>query len=262
MQKISNSQIATLGLVATLVIFTGIIFSPVNLYAQKETGTDWVRKDDSVYTVLIKEIERHPGIKPISLFFVYGFNAPVITSLKDNYSRVEMAGLEQWGAQAGFPILPIKPLRLLIPYGYLAAEIRVKLGPIEKVEGKYLVEPAHISIPINWAHPALTDYAVIYNSDQAYPALPCGEALIQYKHGYTILFLNLMPVEYHPLSRRIAYYQEMTVEVVLIPQREIKQLNPEERINKVNLDSDIVQEIRGMVDNPEEIESYIKNSGN
>ena len=170
------------------------------------------------------------------------------------YDRVDLAGLATWDAEPGAPLLPVRPLRILIPYNERVIKIKVIKGHHERRERiaeECYIEPAVEPTPISRskeAKPAAPN-PKIYESDSIYPAIPCGDAVIQKIRGYSILSLNLFPVAYRPARRKIAYFPEMQVQI-----RTQAMDGPGDGIGFV--DPGYADEIRRMVENPEVLGTY------
>ena len=177
------------------------------------------------------------------------WNRPNIQGLPSDvdtsYDRVHMKGLAKWDGEAGAPLLPVKPLRILVPYNHRVIKVKVFKGHHETIEGEFLVEPAQEPIPMSQSDKAkLTPpNPDIYESDRGYPLVPCGDALIQKMHGYTVLTLNLFPVEYHPKSKKISYYPQMRIQVSTHPLNEFD--------NDPWVDQAYANEVRALVENPD-----------
>jgi hypothetical protein len=72
----------------------------------------------------------------------------------------------------------------------------------------------------------------VYSSALSYPGSLYDEYQIGYSHGYTILSINLRPLQYNPGQGTVSYYPEMTININLKDVNEANrfyQNNPEDR---------------------------------
>ncbi|MFH1038402.1 MAG: C25 family cysteine peptidase [PVC group bacterium] len=137
-------------------------------------------------------------------------------SRQGRYHRVVMKGLDNMG-RTGEPLLPVRSVKLLIPYMTEVRAVRVVPGQKIGIRGNYLVEPDPETVSLDYRgpiEPTRLDEAV-YRSCEPYPPEIATRAVIRTKNGYSILFINLYPVEYTPASGRLSYYSDLTVEVVV-----------------------------------------------
>jgi len=188
--------------------------------------------------------------------YLYPFKKPVLKQ-EDGFDVFHMPGLELWDGDAGKPKLPYKPIRLAIPYKKEAIRINIIPGKLIEVPGKYDIEHAERPVPLSQrkkAEPA-KPYLLIYDSDDPYPSASCGDVFIEKKHGYSIVIINLFPILYQPLSKRISYYKDLTVEVEVVDRKTTKSTSKvfEHKPSKIN-------EIKSMVDNPNILDSYTDTS--
>ena len=197
----------------------------------------------------------------LSDFYSISFDEPEFAQNGD-YESIVMPGLESWCGEPGTPVLPMETLWLLIPYGVEVTEVKVILGTRYEVSGEHYIEPAQEAVPISMpelAEETLPDVA-IYDSDEIFPLTPGGSLLRQTKRGYSIMILNLHPVEYMPESRRVFYYTGMDIEIVTKEAQASSVSGSSASAVKLPLDlSDFAgEEIRDIVDNPDIADSYDK----
>ncbi|MBU1631244.1 MAG: hypothetical protein KKH49_05540, partial [Candidatus Omnitrophica bacterium] len=226
--------------------------TPVIQNANKVGRTKWIKEGNIAHTYFenVKAIQE----ANISCSLAVSFQPPQFET-KDSYNRIQISGLDIWNGTAGAPILPFKPMRILIPYGQKAVGVRVIPGSSQEISGEYILEPAQKPVPLSQLEYAqfTPPNPEIYNSDNPYPYVPCGDAFLQKKSGYTILILNLFPVEYHPLSRKILYYPNMSVEVETVP---LSKVYTEEAGVSLSPDLQVQNEIKALVDNPDVLQTY------
>lgn len=209
-------------IVRSLIIVMGIIFLGTNLaYAKK---------------VIKIEVD---------------FPTPEITETGRS-QRVIMKGMPSIG-QPGEPVLPVKTIRVLVPFGEKVKGINITHGEKIQLKGEYDVEVGQEPIPLSHKgrlkKPTPPEER-IYSSDLPFPGRLHTPRGIQMKKGYQVLLVNLHPIEYLPKSGRLFYYPNMTVEVST-SHTLIRRAHPLSR----GLVKDR-EEIKGMVNNPEEAANY------
>jgi hypothetical protein len=148
--------------------------------------------------------------------------------------------------RAGEPLIPYRAAAILLPQGTAVKDVKVK-------HGKVIIEKG---IDIPWGHPPCTfsdtpkkgeKNEEIYSSDNKYPDTLYEVTGVQSFRGFTIVYVNLFPVQYQPKSGTIHFYTSLTVEV------HVKKgdINPLFR----GLPADKAA-IAGMVDNPGVVDTY------
>jgi PKD repeat protein len=182
----------------------------------------------------------------------FSFEEPVMKSViiqGQVYDRIEMKGLPMYN-DPGKPRLPIKPVRVLLPQKTKLREIEVITTNKTVVGEGYLIEPGiksvPISFPLNGSSPLLDPK--IYNSSEPFPGELYSKIGVQGFRGYSILFLNLHPVQYIPNTGEVYYYKEMTL---IVKTQESLSINP--LFRGLQRDEDRVME---MVDNPWMADTY------
>jgi len=168
----------------------------------------------------------------------------------EGYVSVVMEGLPQWG-EAGLPVLPFRAARILLPYRAKVQDITVTYGNKVTLPGSYLVEPGQEPVPLSHEGPVnLTPpNSEVYNSSAPFPGKLYSDTTVQSKTGYSILLVNLHPVEYIPKAGQLSYYENMAVKVTLGAAGEGERLS----VQGLSQNEKVVG---NMVDNPEIINSY------
>ena len=241
-------------------------------------NTKWAKSGNSAYAAIDKQpavaatasvaatttvtTAAQPAAQ-VTCSYTYAFEKPTFVA-KNNYDRVYIKGLSDWDGNPGAPILPFKHLTLLIPNGQKLVGVRVNPGSIMSLPGLYKIGPAQEPISLNRIgekiEPTLPDSA-IYGSSDIYPSVPCGDAFLQKKEGYSILILNLFPVQYVPKTGVVSYYDRMTVQLeTTAPIAQMKAAS----VAQAGMQTVVIRprtgamaEIRSMVDNPEVCSSYL-----
>ena len=153
------------------------------------------------------------------LMFEYQFSEPEISPAVDEDSqRIEINGCIQAG-KPGFPVLPVKPVRLLIPQGFKVAAISIEQSPSCSITGILQVVHGQASVPLNTNNVIQrTDRNDrLYNSLIEYPARTYGDVQVQWMCGARILTMNVYPVQCNPGAGKYWYYRSITIEVSLEP---------------------------------------------
>lgn len=180
----------------------------------------------------------------------YDFATPVVEKELEDYDVISM-GLPKT-SNAGLPVLPFKPVTVLLPYGEELENVEIISGNKTFIGEGFIIEPGQAQIPscFNGTITPTPPNSSIYSSSdvfshELYCALP-----VQDMCGYKILFLNLYPVRYVPKPGEMWYYENMTVVV------HTKEQGPKGGLDFYRgLPEDRARALE-MVDNPEEITSY------
>ena len=180
----------------------------------------------------------------------YDFGTPVVEKGLENYDVISM-GLPKT-SNAGLPVLPFKPITVLIPYGEELDNVAVILGNKTFIGDWFFIEPGQAQIPscFNGTITRTPPNATVYNSTEEFPPRLYSSLPVQDLCGYKLLFLNLYPVRYVPKPGEIWYYENITVVVHTKEQGPRGGLDfyrglPEDRRRTLEI-----------VDNPEEIKTY------
>jgi len=180
------------------------------------------------------------------------------------YDRVTLGGCDVFYGPTGAPSLPAKTLRLLIPDGSIATAVSVIPSNLQEIEGEGLViEPAGERVPlskIGKQKPTVPDFE-IYNSNEAYPAAPCGDTFRQAKgirggKRFNLVVVNIHPVVYYAKDGKIAIYKNFEIRIIITSQAAAE---TRARTSTIMEEKDL-GEIYSLVDNPEIVETYRKSS--
>ena len=179
----------------------------------------------------------------------YSFGRPTVTRV-DPYDSVKIRGLSKI-RRAGEPVLPVKPVTILIPHGRQLTRLEVVPGAKVTLPGRYDVEPGQRPVPLSHTGPVESTPPAprIYNTRNPFPGVLNSEVLMQSKRGFRLVVLNLYPVEYVPSEGALSYYREMTVrvhtEAIAVPFNQQRGFKETEKTY-----------IRKIVDNPETADTY------
>lgn len=184
----------------------------------------------------------------------YSFNEPVVKSMiinNEEYDRVYMDNLPCYG-QIGQYNLPTKSSYLLINQGEEITNIEIDTGKKILIGSNFNIEPVQIPISFSEISNEESDANIVVEQD--YESI-CPTSLydnvgIYWFRGYQILVLLLHPVQYHPATKKLYYFEDITVK---ISTKENNQISPLFRMNEKD-----EYEIIKKVDNPINVQSYKK----
>ena len=210
---------------------------------------------EGVDTSLLEIGRQEKTYKPISVLKL-SFDKPVIIQGPE-YARISLAGCKVWDSDPGAAKLPVKSLKLLVPYGQRAVGLKIEVAETKALSGSYLLEPAVIPKHIDNSRGLDSS---IPEPEDVYPPHMCGNVFIRHKHGYPILFVNLFPVKYSPSSGEVFYYPSVNISLLTISLKG-SSLGRDYSI-KHNTRPGVVKEIRSFVDNPQVLKTYLEGKNN
>jgi len=223
---------------AITIILIATSFTAISITGQKE-NTDFLKYTFSFDRPHLKEIE----------------------TMDEQFTSVYMPGTISTGLKVGNPVVQIKPISLLIPQGKDVNDVTVFYKSIVKLRTQRMgidleknpIFPYQKPIPIGDKEISneLEKNNKIYEIDRNYPGILFDNVDVSFSRGYSILTLNLYPIQYNPKSGDLFYYDEMIVNIEL---KESRSLNPYFRDNPED-DS----WVKGLVSNSEVVRSYEDN---
>ena len=181
----------------------------------------------------------------------YVFSVPKLERINEYYS-ISMPDTGKLYDDIGFPLLPIKTVKILIPQGHDVKTINIVLGKKITLDREFMIEYAKPQIPIgsNETVEAQPNEEV-YSSRNPFPGKLHSVVSTQFLSGYKILVLNLFPVEYIPALGKVSYYERMKVIVVNVPSG--PPLIRRAKCRKLAQDN---ARVKRLVDNPSEVSNY------
>jgi hypothetical protein len=176
----------------------------------------------------------------------------VMLSKSDGYDQIEIPGLPNFAAP-GQPLLPVKTVKYLIPYGKKVSNISVGFTSKKYLSGRYLVAPAQAPIPVSYSGPVKPTEPdpETYAQNTPYPKNIYEIVSTQQMRGYKILIINLYPVEYIPATGRLAYYENLNLNISL--ENAPAALGSNKLYRGIAADQKAVSDF---VDNPDELNTY------
>lgn len=147
---------------------------------------------------------------------IYKFEEPQILSLPNGRQVLEIPGTRQKDDIVGAPILPVRTAKIFIPANEKVVSTEIGYGPLKTIEGSFVVQYATPPHPTAFKGPVTVDQPDpdIYDSDAVYPPAVYKIRKSQFLRGVQIVFIDLMPVLYHPAEGRLQYYGELDVKVI------------------------------------------------
>jgi len=181
-----------------------------------------IRTRETSRQVLSEPLGSKSSAGPVGVFewsdkivLEYAFSEPVITSGAE-YDMVTMAGLESY-ERVGAPIIPVRPVRVLIPYGKEVASMSVISLDTRQLPGTYQLPPGQKPYPLSYqgiVDPTEPDPA-IYGQYAHWPGVEYEEVATYSKRGYKLFTVNLFPLQYTPATGEVTYTARVQLEIEL-----------------------------------------------
>lgn len=177
----------------------------------------------------------------------YEFGEPLV-SRSAEYDLVQIEGLELY-ERTGAPIVPVRPVTVLVPFGKRVVNSRVVLLDTRQLPGTYRLPPAQKPYPLSYRGRVerTKPNPAIYGQATPWPGKAHREVAAQSKRGYRLFTLNLFPMQYTPTTGRISYTTRLRVEIDLADSGRANVLRPSRRTTSA---------LNRMVDNPGLLRAY------
>ena len=111
------------------------------------------------------------------------------------YTTRVRAGNAQIYSKSGEPVIPVMPIKVIIPSGKMIDEIIVEMSGINEVIGDYLIEFGE-NFSYNDTVVLANPDSSIYDSDNPYPLHSYVFRTVQEKCGVFIACIDLFPLSY------------------------------------------------------------------
>ncbi|MDI6855748.1 MAG: DUF2341 domain-containing protein [Candidatus Thermoplasmatota archaeon] len=149
------------------------------------------------------------------LLLRYDFPQPAVTKI-GNYHRITMGELSTVAiGGAGKPEMPVKEAKILLPPNAEIENMAVQ-GERIKLAGSYLLEPSSGAVPLCCEElKSIAADTIFYSSATEFPGALSSTPRLQGFRGYSILLLNLYPLQYIPKTGELYYYSELELSVSL-----------------------------------------------
>lgn len=150
----------------------------------------------------------------------YFFETPIIDNIiidGNFYNRVIMPGIS-CGGDIGFPSLPQKEIKILLPLNSKLVDIEVIPGEKVFMGSGFYVEPVSEPIPLvdTVSNKVVIKNETVYNSENIFPKELFNEAGIYSFRGYDILVGLLNPLQYNPSTGELFYFKNLKVKITTI----------------------------------------------
>lgn len=179
----------------------------------------------------------------------YSFSPPEVDMVQVGSERYHVVTLPHSGyaAATGEPCLPVTGAYILLPPNSRAQDITVIPSPQQEIGDGYEVIPAGQVQPLSRPRPSAPVTGPVYRSSAAIPGSLHTVVGTYQMRGYTVLVLQLHPVQYVPASGTLFYYPRLTVQVDTQP------TSPPATFRGLPADAHAV---RSRVDNPSLLDRY------
>lgn len=182
----------------------------------------------------------------------YSFADPVIeirTIQNALYTDIHLIDTITDG-KPGQPSLPIKGAYILLPPDTTIDVINVDLGDEKVYYLDHPILPGEIPVPLSESDKEISLFVnkSIYSGSDMFPTTLYSVVGVYHSHGYTILVLEINPLQYQPTENKVFFYPAITLEVRTKPV-----LGMESMIRSNTNDRN---DILTMVDNPDDIRFY------
>ena len=168
-------------------------------------------------TSIINSSEGDPLQDTTQIILNYYFEKPIIknvTLYNKSFSSISLQNLPKFG-NAGEPLLPFKPIKVLLPPGHKIKKVEIN-GEINELDGEYIIEPRGQTIPTGFINFTIEDIYInqsLYNSSTCYPGIIYEHTFTGEFRGFEIPLLNLYPVRYNPKQKKLEYYNYLNVTI-------------------------------------------------
>ncbi|HDS59276.1 MAG TPA: PKD domain-containing protein [Thermoplasmatales archaeon] len=179
----------------------------------------------------------------------YSFSPPEVDTVQVGPHRYHVVTLPGAGyaAAAGEPCLPVTGAYILLPPSSRVRGITVIPSPRQEMDDGYQVLPAGQVQPLSRPRPSALVRGPVYQSSDATPGSLHTVVGTYQLRGYTVLVLQLHPVQYVPASGALSYYPRLTVRVDTAP------ASPPATFRGLPADAEVVN---SRVDNPSLLARY------
>ena len=171
---------------------------------------------------------------------------------KGEYQIVEFQNTLQVGI-AGEPMLPYHAVKLMLPYGQSAQNIKIIAEDLTKIEGEYNLFPRQYERPIS--KPEAGDFIIneeVYNKTK-YPENQINGVSTQFMNGYSFAISTFTPVVYNPKNGELSYYKKITIVIDYAENKDSKAAT-----NNLCSSAKVIKRVSSFAQNPEMLKTYPK----
>jgi len=202
----------------------------------------------------VKDFDKNQVDKESEIKLCFSFEEPrVIEKIlcNETFSSISLQDLPL-SRNPGKPLLPVKPVDVLLPPQSTIKNVCID-KEMKELEGEYLIEPSGKLVAIGEINNydfenIFADYAV-YNSSHLFPEKTYEIAGMGKFRGFSIVTVNLYPVQYIPKQGKLFYCTNIT----LIIETERKD-NENNLCRSLSIDKELVKK---MVVNPLMTDEYV-----
>ncbi len=193
-----------------------------------------------------------------NIVFDFSFSEPQFENIEvkgDIYKRVAIDGLPN-AHDFRKPCLPVKPLRILLPQGRDVKNIEIFSSEKISLGNNFNIEVGGRLVPLINAHQVVKEQNTVkatpFYSDDIFPSSLYSNLGVYSYRGFSILHVNLYPIQYVSDTGEIFFYDYMKLVI------ETKESSANGGFRGLTKDYALVENI---VDNPSYIHTY-KSSSN
>lgn len=185
------------------------------------------------------------GESTTQIELTYQFSLPKITSYEQDGTSVHKINIDNLplSGATGKPMLPVKPIRILLPNGHSIQDIQIHPDQSSLTFSSVIPQLGSHIIPLQTLNKnTIQTVQKEITNDDLYSVT--GTYIMK---GYSILFITLHPVTYDQEILQLTYYPSLSISI------ETKQDGNSNKIR--NLESDKIQ-VGQLVENPEVLTTY------
>jgi len=193
----------------------------VTLSAVSSHGYVWKHKCEHDIDIVLKETAKENVIfdfnEDRNIVLTFSFDKPVITNVikgEEVFNQVAIEGLPMIG-DIGVPLLPVKPINLLLPQKAAVESIDVVNCDVIQIGDGYNVEIGATPVILTALNNDKSNKNIRFNPMISYPVVNFENIGIHDFRGYSILTFNLYPVQYLGINGRLSYFSEITVTITI-----------------------------------------------
>ncbi len=198
-----------------------------------------------------EKITEEKQIEKKVLEYSYTFSAPTPIIRDEGYIlSIEGADLTNI---PGKPIVPVETKKFLLPENTYLKNIEISPDSEQVLPIPFTIACGQDVIPLSYTKKVERTEcdSTIYNSPKLYPGKLYEIGSVQYACGYPILYLNLYPLQYNPMEKKVTVYSTLNVKITL--ETSDKQSNS---IMSYRMSTEDITRVKNMVNNPEILVTY------
>ncbi|HNS16377.1 MAG TPA: C25 family cysteine peptidase [Bacteroidales bacterium] len=158
-------------------------------------------------------------LSSIAQIYTIQFEKPQLEEVRDGYSLIVYENCLNMGRE-GTPEIPYYGAEYLLSPGHELKEVRILSATYYPTQTGIRIKPAVKPVPISrytGETVTLRQDSVIYNSAEPYPAKMIDNASTHFLNGHSIGAFTVCPVVYEPVSEKVQFLRELTLEILSAP---------------------------------------------